>query len=305
MSGDARREFLSGVEALQKSLGTPLVSGGDAVGEFLRRGLAIVSYNLLEAFVSSRLVEIADHINSGIAHFSDLPENLQRASALDLLSVANSKARRARMDVQAAVAFAGSVGASLAANSGPIRLSPLMWEWEGSNMNAEDVQRALRLFHVEKPWETIREVTRRTGFHIPDPKTTLVGLLRERNLSAHSSSYPVSNLWIRAVPNQLQTLGMSFDILISIAANQINLANSAFFGDDKWITPSRLSFRFVRERVATWAEILEGKNRAAHVNQDRELAIRNAILASKGKFEVVIVQNSSMQVIDWVYPDLP
>lgn len=305
MSGDARRNFINGLVALQQSLNTPLVSGTDAVGEFLRRGLAIVSYNLLEAFVSNRLIEVADHINSGVSHFSDLPESLQKAAALDLLRIANSKARRARMDVQTAVSFAASVGESLAASSGPVRLSPMTWEWEGSNMSAEDVQRALRLFHVETPWDTIKEISRRAGFNIPDPKTTLVGLLRERNKSAHDSSYQVSNLWIRAVPNQLLMIGMGIDIAISVAANQIHLANSLFLKNEKWVNANKLAFRFIRQRPGAWAELLEGRTRAVHVNKDREHLVKNAVVASKGKLEIIVIQNVSQQTVDWIYPDLP
>jgi hypothetical protein len=129
--------------------------------------------------------------------------------------------------------------------------------------------------------------------------------LRERNKSAHDSSYQVSNLWIRAVPNQLQVIGMGIDVAISVAANQIHLANSSFLGDGKWLNPGRLAFRFVRERNNSWAEILEGRTRAAHVHADNEQAIKDAIITSKGKMEVVIIQNKSQQTIDWIYPDLP
>ncbi len=74
---------------MRQSLNSPLVRAGDAVGSFLRRGLTIVSYNLLEAFVAERVEEVAKHINSGISHFGDLPDPLQKAATVDVVRVAN------------------------------------------------------------------------------------------------------------------------------------------------------------------------------------------------------------------------
>src|ERR1700729_3202337 len=98
MPGSARSQFLAGLRALRQSLDNPLVSASDDVGAFLRRGLTIVSYNLLESFMSARLEELAKHINSGYTHFIDLPDRLQRAATLDVLRFANSRMQRIRWD---------------------------------------------------------------------------------------------------------------------------------------------------------------------------------------------------------------
>ena len=198
MPGSARSQFLTGLEALRQSLDSPLVRASDDVGAFLRRGLAIVSYNLPESFMSARLEELAAHINSGLTHFADLPDRLQRAATLDVLKFANSRMQRSRWDPASAFPFMTEIGESLVASSGPVRLSSLTWQWQGSNMSADDLQRAMRLFHVESPWQTIEDFSNRTGSPMPDPKKTVEGLHRERNASAHNSGYQVSNLWIRA-----------------------------------------------------------------------------------------------------------
>jgi hypothetical protein len=305
LSGDARRAFLTSLESLRQSLDSPLVSAGDDVGSFLRRGLTIVSYNLLEAFVSDRVDEVAKHVNSGVAHFGDLPNLLQKAATVDVLRVANSRVQRGGWDLAATTAFATEVGNSLAASSGPLRLSSLTWQWPGSNMNAEDIRRALRLFHVASPWSTIENFTARTGATMPDPNATLVGLLRERNLCAHESTYQVSNLWIRAVPHQLQVIGMGIDIAISVAAHEIHVGRRDYLDDKDWMSPGRVKFRFVEGRGSKWAEILEGSSRAAHVNTNKDFLLQGAINSARGKHQVVVVKDRNRQLIDWIYPELP
>jgi hypothetical protein len=305
VSGHARRSFLENLTFLRKSLDSPLVSAADAVGSFLRRGLTIVSYNLLEAFITSRLDEVAEYVNSGVAHFGDLPERLQRAASFDVLRFANSRVQRASWDLASSLAFTTDIGASLAASSGPLKLSSLTWQWPGSNMTAEDVRRALRLFHVESPWSSVEQLASRVGATMPDPKTTLIGLLRERNNCAHESSYQVSNLWIRAVPNQLLIIGMGVDISISVASHELHIGKRDFLDDENWMKPDRVKFRLVQERNKEWAETLEGNIRAAHVSTDKEALIKGAINTARGRHQVVVVKDRTLQVVDWIYPELP
>jgi hypothetical protein len=305
VTSNARSSFLVGIEALRKSIDSPLVSAGDTVGMFLRRGLTIVSYNLLEAFMVERLTEISAHINSGISHFTDLPLKLQLAAAQDLLKIANAQLQWSTNDVQSKLDYARDVGQSLAANTGPLNLSPLMWQWSGSNMSLDDFTRAMRLFHVEQPWTVIEHISKRIGSPLSDSRKVMEALLRERNKCAHQSSYSVSNLWIRAVPNQLLHLALGADVCISFGANMMHHGDTSFYKDEKWFNASRVTIRFVRERKRDWADIVEGSTRAVHVNLDRDAVKRQAITSARGRGQVIVVQDSTHQTLDWTYPELP
>lgn len=305
MPSDSRSQFLAGLEALRKSLDSSLVSASDDVGAFLRRGLTIVGYNLLETFIASRLEEVARHINSGSSHFIDLPDRLQKAATFDVLRFASSRLQRNQWDPTAAFPFMTEIGESLAASVGPVRLSSLTWQWLGSNMSAEDLHRAMRLFHVERPWETIENISNRIGSPMLNPKKTVEGLHRERNSSAHDSAYQVSNLLIRAVPAQLQVIGMAADTAISVAAHEMHLANTDFYSNENWMSGRRISFRYVKQRSSTWAEILEGTSKAYRVGKDQGKAVKDAIARARGKYQVVVVQNDHSQLTDWLYPEVP
>ncbi|NJC11908.1 hypothetical protein F4558_001734 [Micromonospora profundi] len=303
MTSKARESFLTGIEALRTSIDTPLVSGGDTVGSFLRRGLTIVAYNLLEAFMVERLEETATHVNAGIGHFSDLPERLKKAATQDLLKVANAQLQWSTDDLSSLVSYTRELGECLAASSGALRLSPLMWQWSGSNMSADDYHKTLRLFHVKDPWDTIKHLAGRIGVSMPDARATMVALSRERNNCAHRSSYSVSNLFIRAIPNQILTLGLGADMSVSVAAHQIRQADPQFHNDEKWFHPGRITFRFVQQRSGTWAEVVEGRTRAVRLTSDQNAAIRAALGAAYGKSQLVVVQDGARRILDWAYPE--
>jgi len=305
MSSAARKVFIGGINALQTSINTPLVTGPDTVGSFLRRGLQVVGYGLLETFIVDRLNELSGHMNDGMSHVSDLPEKLRKAAFQDILRVAADKVQWAGPGLPDAVAFTSALGRSLIASSGPIHLSPLTWQWRGSNMGIADLNDMLRLFHVQAPWQTLTNISLRADFPVTDAKAAVTNLLQERNSSAHDSGHQVSNLIARAAPAQLLALGFSTDVLISLAAHQIRLASQEYWRDTNWLNSDKLKFRFVRFRTKEWAEVLEGRSKAARLNHDRDAASKSAFSASLGKLEVVVFQNSARQVLDWTYPDAP
>lgn len=305
MSSAARKAFIEGLAALETSINSPMVTGPDKVGSFLRRGLQVVAYGLLETFIMDRLNELSAHINGGISHVSDLPEKLQRAAFQDVLRIAADKMQWIGTDLPEVIAFSSALGSSLSASSGSIQLSPLTWQWRGSNMNAEDLARALKLFHVKSPWPTVSEICQRLGFPISDARVAAVNMLRERNSSAHDSTHQVSNLIARTAPTQLLGIGCTSDILMSIAAHCIHSGDQTFLQNSEWLTANQVKIRFVQRRSRDWAEILEGKNRAIRVNADQELAFKAACSAAMGRSEVVVLRDMAHKVIDWNFPDTP
>ena len=305
MSGLAKRAFIEGIGALEASVNSPLVSGADTVGAFLRRGLQVVGYGLLETFITDRLGEVSAHANSGISHVSDLPEKLQRAAFSEAIRVAASKMQWLGTDLSDILTFSSELGRSLSAASGPVNLSPLTWQWKGSNMGVEDLSRALRLFHVKAPFIALNSICGRMNFPVTDTKVAMAGLLRERNSSAHDSNYQVSNLVSRSTPTQLLALGCTTDTFISLAADRLRVADQSFLSDPDWLDSSRVAIRFLHARPRDWAEMPEGATRAVRVATDRTIAFKRACAASLGKAEIVVVQDQTRHVLDWACPDVP
>jgi len=304
VSGDARRAFLEGIEALEGSLNTALVTGPDAIGEFLRRGLTIVGFNLLEAFISERLTEVCQYMNGGIAHFGDLPPRLQRAATRSILKVASARSQWLPTPADE-VSFATDLGHSLVASSGAIRLSPLTFHWPGSNLTESDFQSALRLMHVAQPFATVTTLANRAGFSITDAKAAMVDMGRERNKCAHESGYSVSNLWIRSIPEKLKSLAFGADVALTFSSDRIRVSDATFLSDENWFAPNRVRLRFVEQRSRDWAVIPESRSTALRVAADRQGAMSLALTVALGADEVIVVRDQTRKPLDWLYPPLP
>ena len=301
MSSPARDSFLTALAAFRKSADEPAVLGNDAAADFLRRGLTVAGFNLLETFVAQRLEEYAAFLNAGHVQFLDLPEKLQRHAILNTVRVAAGRARRSDDDLVVLRAFSREVGESLAAVGTSLRLSAMAWLWDGSNMAPANYHDTLRRFHVQRPWQTGATLARRLGFVQPDLEAALRNLAEERHKCAHQSLYGVTALWLRAIPNRILALAAVFDILISAASVQLRSGDASFISDDDWLTESRLRLRFVRERPRGGAEILEGRTRASRVAADVDQLFRDSVTrAAPG--EAIVRQDVHGQVVTWDVP---
>jgi hypothetical protein len=308
MSAASREAFLSGLDAFRNAVDEPTVRATNGTGDFLRRGLTVAAYNLLETFIADRFGELAAHINSGQTQFPDLPERLQRRAITQVLEVAKNKMRHVQGDVQDLMDFAASVGQSLSAVDRSLQLSPFTWLWPGSNMAAEDYSSALRFFHVAEPWLAARELAARLAFPVQDfqgspidLKQDLADLASERHRCAHEASYGVTTLWIRALPTRILRTGLVLDILASIGASLIRQGNASYLGDDKWLTAGRVRLRFVRQRARDYGEYTEASSRAKAIKADGRTLFRDAC-SRNISLEAVVFQDASGQILDWSIP---
>ncbi|WP_291037551.1 hypothetical protein [Herbiconiux sp.] len=308
MASAARDALVLGATGLRDALNIPEVRAPDAAGAIIRRGLAVAAFNQLETFVEGRLVEIASFVNSGQSHYSDLPAKLQERASRNVVEVASAKVRR--MDAADVQSYLAAAGASLAAVSGAINLSPLTWMWGGSNMGSPDYFRILKDFHVPSPAESARQLSIRFGYPGADPSGVPIRLdeqlkefAGERHRAAHDAGYAVSGIWLTLAAELLVKFALVFDTFASVGAIALHRGERDFAQDPLWTTPTRISLRFVEEHQRGWAERREGGVRAVRVVPDRHDAIRDAADRCTTA-EVLIVRNRLSDILEWQVPRL-
>jgi len=309
----AHSNLLAGIAALRTALDVPAVFASNDVGNFLRRGLTVSAFNLLETFVADRTVELIQYANRGTSQFLDLPDKLQKRALTHPLQVARTRMGFGDYDLPELRKVSLELGSSLATVGHGLNLSPWTWLWAGSNMSAEDYMTALRLFHVNPPGDNAKRLAERINVlpkQTSNPSFTLKEDLNElvqmRHQCAHVATSSVTSLWLRAVPSRVLRYAATYEILASFGAFHIHIGEPDYLADEKWLVDSRIAVRFIRQRKADVAEYAEGKTRAARVQKDNDAeALYASACSKKVPLEVVVRQDETLAVLDWAIPTVP
>ncbi len=306
MGSIARDQFLRSYQAIAEAMAEAAVRNGNHVGDMLRRGLAISTFNILENFVEQRIGELALRVNGGQLSFSDLPDKLAQRAVGNVLNVAAKRAYR--LDKTALLALGKDVGGSLSSVAGPLLVSPMTWLWTGSNMSHADLDDALRALHVSDVYGSLRQITGRCGYPTKDAKQkpielrdALKGVAEERHNSAHNSGHKVSVMVLNSNLAAVKRVALGFDALASRAALALRKADVDYLEDDKWTSADRIVIRAVKERDRDFAELIETRAIAVAVRKDREELIKLAASRCDDS-NLLLVQTKSAEVEAWAYP---
>jgi hypothetical protein len=308
MTSDARRDLLDGLDAFRASISEPYVISSLPGSDFVRRGLAIAIYNLLESFVGERCVELALHVNGGHLHFSDLPAKLQSRAVRNVLNVANTRSKY--IEGPDLPIFAQGLGKSMMATVGPVQLSDMTWAWAGSNMGQSDLASVLASLHFKGAFASIRSLSGRLGFPTTDPlgnpldlAKELTSFAQERHRAAHRSKHSVSVMWLGSVVDLVMKYAICFDAFASIASHELRLGSLAFSNDERWGNDSRVVVRTVVPRPKGAGEYVEGRKNALKVHSD--VATATAAAASRSVAgDLLVVIDSSRRIVSWSVPSV-
>lgn len=311
MTVTSRGSFLSGLQALRDAVTQPVVTAANETGAFIRRGLTVASFNLLEAFVSDRLTELAARINLGQTQFLDLSDRLQRRAITNTLNVATGHVRRQAFETADLRALSADLGQSLGSTGASLHLSPFTWMWTGSNMSPEDLNEALRFLHVRQPFDDMRQVATRLGFPGVDAATgqpinlkeELLALAQQRHRCAHDAGHNITTVWLRAVPSWIIKYAISFDCLASQGARLLRDGDPGMLRNDQYVASTSVVFRFVRQRRTDFAEVLEGNSRATARGADRDAVYAGARGKCRAR-EVLVETTIAGEPVRWDIPSI-
>jgi len=310
MSSQARSAFLEGISSLEKTLEESWAIEDTPRGAFVRRGLTVASFNLLETFILERLEEVAVYLNSGNLLYAELPQRLQLPAARTAIDVVSSRLRRVDDTERTRLAIELSNALS-SMHKSTVSFSPLSWVWSGSNMGSDDYKSMLRKFHVEDAFAKVRDVAGRLGFQTSDPTTgalldfadQLKNLAQERHSSAHDSAHTVSTMWLKTVGKTLLQFGSGFDILASVGAVNLRAATRGYFDDEGWTSIDRVALHLVKERTKDFALFTGASSKATKVLADGDELFRGASRNRKLN-DVVVRMDRNGRLEDWTVPHI-
>lgn len=228
MSSVARVGLIDDVTALKHACDLPPVLAQDAVGNYLRRGLTVASFNTLEAFVAARWSELTTFMNSGHVQFEDLPDDSQVALLKRTMEIGLSSIRWTKLDGTSAREYFSEIGNSLARPNRTLGLHGVIGGWKGSNLTEDELASPLKAIGIVKPWPAMECIMREfsTGTSGPGGSNALkdefLSLGKLRNQAAHEATGAPTALVLRTIPDQILRIAFCFDVVASIASVRLH-----------------------------------------------------------------------------------
>lgn len=289
-----------------KGIGPNLHNGK---ANLLRKGLGIMSFNILEDYIKDRTIEILNEIsNSGII-FTNLPDKLIESSVLGSLPAIQTIAKRMKKNqdpnwLSTAIDNISAVASSKYSNTN-YQLSHSTFFHSTSNIEAEQVGDVLASIGIDGQWPVLTEIARKFGFGSPDLRQTFVNMSSRRHSAAHESGSAYEYTWLTNIRSEILSIASAYDAALSLRV-KILKANPGVKATKMNIN-SNIRVRYLYPKTS---EVLQEKidiSAKSIKNWHDELAAINALkpqLNAKNEFLIVYCINQVTNAIEfknWFY----
>lgn len=303
----ARETFLASMEGVRSSLSDealstkallPANAQHNQTSRILRRGLFVVTFNMLEDFLKSRMSELLELASATSLRFEDLPPGLRAAALGGAYKSGKTQATFQRGDADAILQ---DVAAAVASTAGGValRLHRYAFLHSGSNIGAQDISEVLSALHVRGPWTQLDEIAALCGVSTLPLEGLYSSLHQKRNAAAHQVTATIEIADLRDLVQTAIVLAMAFDIACSCRILPIRENRVFVPGTAKSEVAPEVQVRHVTEHARGWAE-LRTDGRARKVHAIRHDAVASALTRAQ-RPETVLVTAADNSPVDW-YP---
>jgi len=270
----------------------------NGVANLLRKGLGIVSFNIMEDYIKQRTAEALKDLSSSRVSFSMLPDFLQEASTLSALNSLAFKVKILKKEGGDWKALIQDEALNIHSTKNPVfNISKYALASSGSNVTASELTDILRAFGIEGGWETLKAVADSIGGGLPDPRQTYLNASERRHNCAHVADYNYDYQWLSAIKNEIITICASLDILLSARHRQAKSDCSKKLKDHD--IKKALNYKFIEADKGNYRETKNIGGRAIKVWKNMEDAVNNIQPKLENNNEFLILLNESRRICDW------
>lgn len=309
---DARRAFLKRFRAIGQSHSlAPLVSQGFGEQEHnerarvLRCGLMVQTFSSLESFLRQRTQEVLRHVATGPAPFSSLPDGLQIAATKGAVeSLAGYIRTRGRdAGIELVQAEAGHIASTRGVG---FSFSSMSFLRDKSNVANNDLRTLLEMLGIgPDPWFEMTAFAGKVGLGSLPLSDAFRNAANGRHGAAHDPEFDVEPLALGDAHRASLAVAISFDALLSRAGLLLYQGNTARLGEKRKIQQGEIRTRMLEKRRRDWAEIPQGRRRAAFVHRSREPDVIGCVTRARAAGEFVVLRDEARLPFDWVPVDCP
>lgn len=216
----------------------------------LRQGLAVLTFSAMEEFIRERTGEVLLELGGQGLKFSDFSVALQTATTIGALEGVRFRLKlQSQTDKISWLSTAVSSIAKRSALKDITELSKYSFGYAASNLDEEDVNKILKAFGVDAPWEQMTHLANRIGLVLLSPKTEFESIKRRRHSSAHAlnSIVPYGDL-LDSLKSTL-AICLTFDLLLSHCRAMSNLRRVPGMAGLPKVAQSDVKLVFIRRRI--------------------------------------------------------
>ncbi|WIE52601.1 HEPN domain-containing protein [Pseudomonas sp. GM17] len=302
----AKDELLSRLEYLSAAKDLPeIIDKGIArdthngVANLLRKGLAIVVFNILEDYIKKRTTEALKRISSSGIGFDKLPPKLQDASILDALTSLAFKAKLDKKDnnnnwrglIQSEALKIHSTGNNV------FELSEFSLASSSSNISPDDITNILNAFGITGGWNTLKKISDSIGGGLPDLSQSYKNAASRRHSCAHEANFNYNYSWLSSIKGELLAIAASLDIALEARCRQVENSPHTIMSDHA--LDQALNYRFLHNTNSQYKELLKFNGASRKNWTDLSTALLQIRPRLGGNNEFLVVLDEKKSILDW------
>lgn len=304
MHSASRTNFLERVRILSNALSEgilidqpPSSIEHNERARFLRNGLAIIAFNILEDYIKYRVDEFFSILSSTTVPFNHLPEKVQDIALLHSLKGIHTLALRKKKATEDYKGFIQTeVNKSASTLGSPYSMSSFGFGWDKSNLDYDDIADILKSFQVEGNSAAIGQLTSLIGCPILVPKDFFNNAASRRHTAAHNPNATSSLIDLQDYIVSVKAFALSIDLLICTAIKKIEngtmtIATKIRYNDVK--------IRYVHKIGSDFSERSQNNSSVLKVHSSESDAITSIQGRRNYQGEMIVILDVPSKVYNW------
>lgn len=273
-------------------------SNHNGAANLIRKGLGIVSFNILEDFIKSNIFEVLDSISKSGVSYDNLPAKLQEATTLGALKALVFRAKIDKKDGKDWVRLIHSETKNIHSTSlMPFSLSKYSFVSENSNISSSEITDMLKALGISGGWDTLKNISNNISGGVADLNQSYHNASLRRHNAAHFSSFQYEYSWLYNIRAEILAIAASLNILLTALCRLINRKPDLKLEQHDAV--SSIKYRFLCFEDSIYKEKLDpnGKSIKNWTILDDAIGHIKHKLLSKNEF--LIILDNSKRIINW------
>lgn len=303
----AKTELFDRIKHLDHAISLPvLIDNGiipnhhNGAANLLRKGLAIVAFNVLEDFIKNKSLEALKHVSESGLPFSMLPSKLQEASITGALNALTFRAKIEKKDGGDWKLLVQEEALKIHSTKNEnFELSKFSLLSANSNIGAEEVTNLIGAFGINGGWSTLKTVSDKIGGGLTDLNQSYKNAADRRHNAAHSAAFRYEYQWLSEIKHEILSISASLDILLTARCRQID--NNLGKKLDEHNINNALKYRFLEDSVNCYKETAQIGGRSKKNWSELDTAIATLRPQLRAKNEFLVILDTQKRIKDWYH----